>query len=73
MKMSIVDEVIVYKTVSPDTLETIEFDTLALGEDHRGERFDQVVKWCEEHGKKVVRLKRTPGVASSDIKKHVMM
>ena len=49
-------------------LEQIDFDILALGEDHKGERFDIATKWCEEHGKKVVRLKRTPGISSSQIK-----
>ncbi len=65
----IVDRVVVYDTVCPSTLEKIEFDVLALGEDHKGGRFDDVEKWCEEHHKTVVRLKRTPGIASSDIKR----
>ena len=69
--LRIVDEVIVYQTVGRQALEKIDFDVLALGEDHRGGRFDEVTKWCEEHGKKVVRLKRTPGIASSDIKKEL--
>ena len=70
--LRIVDKVIVYDTVGIDALETLEneigFDILALGEDHRGGRFDVVEKWCNEHGKQVVRLKRTPGIASSEIK-----
>lgn len=37
--LRIVDEAIVYQTVSPETLETINFDILALGEDHIGGRF----------------------------------
>ncbi len=67
--LRIVDEVIVYEALSPETLATIDFDILALGEDHVGGRFDEAAKWCEEHGKKVVRLKRTQGISSSDIKK----
>ena len=67
--LRIVDEVYVYDTVSTETLEKINFDILALGEDHVGGRFDEVEKWCNEHGKKVVRLKRTPGIASSQIKR----
>ena len=31
-------------------------------------RFNEVEQWCNEHGKKVVRLKRTPGICSSAIK-----
>lgn len=41
---------------------------LALGEDHVGGRFQVVEDWCISHGKKVVRLKRTKGISSSDIK-----
>ncbi len=67
--IKIVDKVIVYNTVSPDTLATIDFDVLALGEDHVGERFQIVEKWCELNGKEIVRLKRTRGICSSEIKK----
>lgn len=66
--LKIVDEVVIYDTVSPEALEPIEFDILALGEDHYGARFDSVTNWCKEHGKKVIRLKRTPNICSSDIK-----
>ena len=63
-----VDEVVVYERVGADALEKIDFDILALGEDHIGERFDEMTKWCDEHGKKIVRLKRTPNICSSEIK-----
>lgn len=67
--IKVVDEVIVYESVSPETLEKIEFDVLALGEDHVGDRFQKAEDWCKKNGKEVVRLKRTPGICSSDIKK----
>lgn len=70
--LRIVDKVVVYKMVGIPFLETIDFDILALGEDHRGERFNEVEQWCYEHGKRVVRLKRTPGISSSDIKKGML-
>ena len=63
-----VDEVVVYDSVCSKTLEKIDFDILALGEDHRGGRFEEVEKWCNEHGKRVIRMKRTPGICSSMIK-----
>jgi glycerol-3-phosphate cytidylyltransferase len=69
--LRVVDQDVVYQTVCVTALEKIDFDILALGEDHRGGRFDECVKWCEEHGKSVVRLKRTPGICSSDIKKEL--
>ena len=66
--LRIVDKVVRFDSVGVESLEQIDFDILALGEDHKGERFDIATKWCEEHGKKVVRLKRTPGISSSQIK-----
>ncbi len=69
--LRIVDEVVVYDTVSIEALEKIDFSILALGEDHKGGRFDEVEEWCNQNGKKVVRLQRTPGICSSDIKKSV--
>ena len=69
--LKVVDEVVVYQSIGSKALENIDFDILALGEDHKGGRFDEAAMWCEEHGKKVVRLKRTPGICSSDIKKEL--
>ena len=40
--LRIVDKVVVYESVDPEFLGTIDFDILALGEDHRGGRFDAV-------------------------------
>ncbi len=70
--LRVVDEVVVYQTVGVAALEKIDFDILALGEDHVGERFDEITAWCRRHGKSVVRLKRTPGIASSEIKNSLM-
>ena len=67
----LVDKVIVYDSVSPDTLAKIGFDILALGEDHVGERFKIVEDWCKMNGKEIVRLKRTKGICSSDIKRRI--
>lgn len=66
--LRVVDEVIIYDAVVPETLEKIDFDILALGEDHVSERFQVVIRWCENHGKSVIRMRRTPGICSSDIK-----
>jgi glycerol-3-phosphate cytidylyltransferase len=66
--LKVVDNVVVYDTINPTTLGSISFDILALGEDHIGTRFDEATAWCLEHGRDVVRLMRTPGISSSDIK-----
>lgn len=70
--LNIVDEVIKYDILCPETLEKIDFDILALGEDHVNGRFEIAENWCKEHNKKVVRLKRTPGICSSEIKKELV-
>lgn len=66
--IKIVDKVIVYDEINLSFIENIDFDILALGEDHVGERFDILKKWCKENGKKIVRLKRTSGICSTKIK-----
>ncbi len=69
--LKIVDEVVIYKDV--DTfLPTIDFDVFAIGGDQNHEGFQRAVKWCEENGKEVVRLPRTPGICSSDIKNRLL-
>lgn len=69
--LRIVDEIVVYDCVGVSVLEKIEFDILALGEDHIGKRFDEITDWCSKNGKEVVRLKRTPYICSSDIKERL--
>ncbi len=70
--LRVVDEVVVYETVGVESLESIDFDVLALGEDHIGDRFTEAQKWCEDHQKGVIRLKRTQGIGSSDIKRELL-
>ncbi len=70
--LRIVDEVFVYDTLVPATMEITDFDILALGEYHTGGRFDVIEKWCHEHGKAVIRLKRFPEISSSMIKERLL-
>lgn len=69
--LRIVDKVVVYEKVCPEFLEKVDFDILALGEDHKGGRFDDAEQWCIAHKKEIVRLKRTPGICSSEIKSDI--
>ena len=62
-----VDEVVTYTDVD-ESIKHIDFDIFAVGEDQNHEGFQRAMKWCEENGKKVVKLKRTPGICSSGIK-----
>ena len=71
--LKIVDEVIEYKHINADTIGKlgVDFDVFCLGEDHVGERWDAIVQWCLDHGKEVARLKRTPGVSSTELRADV--
>lgn len=65
--LKVVDEVVVYQDV--DTiLPQVDFDVFAKGPDQVHAGFQRAVAWCEEHGKEVKILPRTPGISSSAIK-----
>ena len=65
--LEIVDEVIIYESV--DTLvPEVDFDVFAIGGDQVHEGFQRAVAWCEANGKEVVRMPRTEGVCSSEMK-----
>lgn len=69
--LRIVDEVVVYQSLCDEELAALDFDIFALGEDQVSDRFDAMAEWCRNHGKQVVRLKRTPGICSSQIKEEL--
>lgn len=63
-----VDSVVEYGQVDED-IQKIDFDVFIVGEDQTHAGFQRAVDYCNTHGKKVVRLTRTPGICSSAIKK----
>ena len=65
--LRVVDEVVDYRDVDV-TIKTLDFDVFAIGEDQNHEGFQRAIKWCEDNGKEVVRMRRTPGICSSEIK-----
>lgn len=65
--LRVVDEVVTYTDIDV-TIKNIDFDVFAIGEDQNHDGFQRAIKWCNEHGKMVVRMKRTPGICSSMIK-----
>ncbi|MDO4869046.1 MAG: adenylyltransferase/cytidyltransferase family protein [Bacillota bacterium] len=62
-----VDEVVTYEAIDED-IKKHDFDVFAIGGDQNHEGFQRAVKWCEENGREVVRLTRTEGISSTDIK-----
>lgn len=68
--LRIVDEVVIYQDVDK-ALTEIEFDVFAVGEDQTHSGFQKAIQWCKDNGKEIVRLFRTPGICSSQIKKQL--
>lgn len=66
--LRIVDKVVDYTDVDV-TIKTLDFEVFAVGEDQNHEGFKRAIKWCEDNGKEVVRMRRTPKICSSEIKK----
>lgn len=69
--IGIVDEVITYQSVD-EIVKDVDFDVFAVGEDQNHDGFQRAIKWCKEHGKEVVILKRTPNICSSQIKNELI-
>lgn len=63
-----VDETVVYYDVD-EIVKSVDFDVFAIGGDQTHAGFMRAVEWCKQNGKEVIRLPRTPGISSSDIKK----
>lgn len=62
-----VDQVIEYANVQ-DIVKCVDFDVFAVGADQIHSGFQDAIEWCKQNNKQVVRLHRTPGIASSQIK-----
>lgn len=69
--LKIVDEVYTYESVDKIVPE-IDFDVFVLGEDQLHEGFKRAAEWCRKNGREVVRVERTPGISSSDIKHNII-
>lgn len=62
-----VDSVVPYADID-ESIKHIDFDVFAIGGDQIHVGFQRAVKWCEENGKQVVRMSRTDGVSSSQLR-----
>jgi len=65
-----VDDVIVYYDVDK-IVQEVDFQVFAIGGDQNHAGFMRAIEWCNKHGKEVIKLPRTPGISSSDIKKNL--
>lgn len=62
-----VDEVISYGDID-ESIKHIDFDVFAIGGDQLHEGFKRAIDWCEVNGKEVVRMRRTDGISSTEIR-----
>ena len=65
-----VDQVIPYDQVDL-TIQKVDFDIFAIGEDQVHAGFQRAKQWCLDNGKQVIMLTRTPNICSSNIKKEL--
>lgn len=65
-----VDKVISYRDVS-QIVKCTDFDIFAVGADQNHLGFLDAIEYCQQNGKKVVRLHRTPNISSSMIKNNL--
>ena len=63
-----VDDVVPYGDIDK-SIKMIEFDIFAIGGDQVHSGFQKAAEWCRENGKEVVRLSRTDGICSSQLRK----
>lgn len=62
-----VDEVVSYRDID-ESIRGIDFDVFAIGGDQTHAGFQRAVAWCEANGKKVLRMTRTDGISSSQLR-----
>lgn len=62
-----VDKVVSYTDVDVSIMN-IDFDVWAIGGDQQHDGFMRAIKWCLSNGKQVVRLNRTDGISSSQLR-----
>lgn len=65
-----VDAVIPYTQVD-ETIQQVDFDIFAIGEDQTHAGFQRAKQWCIDNGKQVIVLTRTPNICSSGIKQQL--
>jgi cytidyltransferase-like protein len=69
--LRVVNDVLVYRDVDTIVRE-VAFDLFAVGSDQNHAGFVRALEWCEQNGKEIVRLERTPNISSSAIKEGTM-
>ncbi len=67
VKTHLVDKVISYRSAS-EIVHKVDFDIFAVGEDQNNASFQEAIAWCKAQNKKIVRIPRTPGVCSTDLR-----
>ena len=53
------------------SLDEVDFDVFVFGGDQKHPGFQALERWCLAHGKEMVRLPRTEGISSSEIKEFI--
>ena len=62
-----VDKVVPYTDVD-ESIKGMDFDVFAIGGDQLHDGFRRAAEWCRRNGKRVVRLSRTDGISSTQLR-----
>ena len=65
-----IDELIFYTEVN-EIVKEVEFDIFCVGEDQVHKGFEEAILYCKSKNKKILRIKRTPHISSSDIREYL--
>lgn len=60
-------EVIPYNQVN-ETIKLLKFDIFFIGEDQNNKYFKEAAEWCNANNKKIIILRRTPNISSTEIR-----
>lgn len=67
VRTGLADEVITYRCAS-EIVRTVDFSIFAVGEDQKNASFQEAFAWCAAKKKEIVRLPRTPGISSTELR-----
>lgn len=62
-----VDMIVPYGDID-ESIKQIDFDVFAIGGDQLHSGFQKAVQWCNDNGKTVVRISRTEGISSTQLR-----
>lgn len=64
-------DMVIRHTDADETVKTIDFDVFCVGGEQEHPGFQRAISWCEANGKKIIRMPRTVGISTSELKAYI--